>query len=371
MTTTAQRRLQAGFRGRRNQRDRAIRAAGRNFDRATGDIFDRLIGIVATNRGGSDAVMQRVDRIIRAIPADAAAAMEKTLQDVWQWSWLSATNIVVRSVPIDIWFSRTAPLTMQIGDGTTEAVPFGGVGLPGEPPPPELLAGAEWEKILGGKVTREKAIEIIRQLEFPPPTVPEVMAILNSTTAPDGLDAMRRIKTVIGNDLASLRQSILTHVTAPTGASSIDSLSKSIRPLIERNPDGSAAGINYKAQRIARTEGVRIAEAGLQATIEADRDLFGTIEFFNAHTPDSRDDHIFHEGVYHKTGGGWVRGDGNPLPIIPLGPNCLCYTIPGLEADLTAGLPDANLGTYADAKKRFEAERDAAAAAADNRRNPP
>jgi len=356
MPTTAQRRLQTGFRARRNQRDRAIRAAGRNFDRATGDIFDRLIGIVAANRGGSDAVMQRVDRIIRAIPADAAAAMEKTLQDIWQWSWLSATNIVVRSVPIDIWFSRTAPLTMQIGDGTTEAADPP-TGLPGDLPPWELLASTEWEKILSGAATREEAMEIIRRLEFPPPSVPDVNAILNSTTAPDGLDAMRRIKTVIGNDLASLRQSILTHVTAPTGASSIGELSTAIRSLIERNPDGSAAGINYKAQRIARTEGVRIAEAGLQATIEADRDLFGTIEFFNAHVPDSRDDHIAQEGVYHKTGSGWVRSDGNPLPMIPLGPNCLCYTIPGLEADLTAGLPPANLGTYAAAKKRADAGR--------------
>ena len=424
MPTTAQRRIQTGFRTRRTQRDRMIRAAGRNFDGATGDIFDRLMGIVAANRGGSDAVMQRVDQVLRAIPIDAAAAMEKTLQDIWQWSWISATSIIVQSIPIEVWFQRTAPLAMQIGDGTTEAVEplpdgithlpgdrvhwrrrctecgdilegttsrffvhlglhckrcdrqlqgfmwhdvpdldvteavtIGNVGLPDEPEDLELLASAGWEKILSGEVTRDEAMEIIRQLEFPPPSVADVTAILNSTTAPDGLSAINRIKTVIRGDLGTLRETILRHVTAPPDVSSIDTLSKAIRPLIERNADGTAAGVNYKAQRIARTEGIRIAEAGQRAAIEQDRDLFDGIEWFSAHVPDTRADHAALEGLYVKTGSGWVRSDGQALEEIPFGPNCLCYTIPALSADLTAGLPPANLGTFDAAQKRFQAER--------------
>jgi hypothetical protein len=348
--STFQRRISTSFRARRNERDRTIRAWGAEIDRWHRSLFERIMGIAGIVDHGD---LARIDRILRDVPIDEAAMMEKGLRELWRWSWLSATERIIRAVPVDVWFRRTAPLSVLLP--TAEAVPA--VGLPGEPLPLRLDVENEWKRILTGRTDRDEAIEIIRQLEFPPPTQAQVDAILNDTTAPDGLDAMTRIKTVVPDNLIDLRRAIVEHVTAPPGASSVQSLSQAIRPLIYRNGDGTAAGINYKAQRIARTEGVRIAEAGLRESMEEDRDLFEGIEWVSAHVPDTRPEHAAQEGVYRKTPGGWVRGDGNPLPVIPLGPNCLCWTTPVLTDDLTAGLPAENLGAYDAARARFEKER--------------
>jgi len=353
MTTTAQRRLNTAFRARRVQRDLILRSWGAEIDRRHREYYQQLAGIAAV---GSVDDIPKVERLVEVIPIREAAEMEIGLRKVWEWSWRSATMPVIRALPMGLWFLRTAPLSFQVVGESIGHNRYAALELY-EQDLDLLDAENAWAPILNGDVDEDEARELVRQLEFPAPSAEKVEAIINGTNAPDGIPAMPRLKTVSAENLAEAKRRIVEHISNPEGADSTREVAKSLRPLIYRNPDGTAAGVNYKAQRIARTEGVRVAEAGQREMMEEDRDLFGGVEWESAHVPDSRPEHIEAEGIYKKTEGGWVRDDGEQLPPIPLGPNCLCWTTPVLDDDLTAGLPAENLGTYAQAKKRFEKER--------------
>jgi len=85
-------------------------------------------------------------------------------------------------------------------------------------------------------------------------------------------------------------------------------------------------------------------------------------QWFSALVPATRPDHAaLHEKIFRKgADGGYTGDDGQPMPPIPWGPNCLCWDSPVLADDLTAGLPPENLGAwYDDSVLRAEKERGA------------
>jgi hypothetical protein len=339
------------------------------FDRITQRLEERLSGIAAANRGGQEAVIARAEDALIGVLPDLAARMETNLRLLWRWSWESATKAIIRVLPLRFWVARHVQIKTLVTEAR-EAGSFSGPSVPcptlrtgfSSPPPGrfseaedfEFGPDAEIEKILRGEVTDAEAREIVRRIEFPSPTPEKVTEIIDRTEAFDNLSAMQRIRTVETYRLPELRELLIGgYSRGPNGQIGMAWLMPRLKELV--------GGVNYRAKRIARTEGVRVAEAGLREAWENCQDLMDGVQWFSAQVPDSRPDHVARHGkVYRRTSGGWIADDGESLPPIPLGPNCLCWTSPVLAADITDLLPDADYGTYDAAKARFKQEKRAA-----------
>jgi hypothetical protein len=149
------------------------------------------------------------------------------------------------------------------------------------------------------------------------------------------MSAMARIRTVAQNDLYYLQGEIRRTLSGDfEGASGVEALSKRIKPLLDQNE-----GLNYKAKRIARTEGVRVAAAAQQ---EAEMHLVDMLKGQRVSTQgDSRVRHAHAASwptppgkLYLRTGAGYTFGDWPGKP--PYGPNCRCKSVPVLHDELYA-----------------------------------
>jgi len=337
-------------------RDRLIRQQGRQIARWARSIEERLLGIVMADRGGRDGVTGSVDAFLIGLPIAAAELMARLLAEVWDWSWSSAVDMMVRAVPMEVWVGRVAPL--GVGESVKsrsnpDQIPI--MGFKSPPNPIQEVAGidatVELAPILNGTATAAEARALVEQFEFPPPTPDRVDAILRATNAPDGLDAMSRIKTVMPQDLDRLRSTIVQAMSAPDRASAIQGLTPQIREMV--------GGVAYKAQRIARTEGMRIAEAGQKECDSQVDDMITGYKAMTAFDANVRREHrVWHEQIYKRiTQGRYVHPILGDLPSFPAGPNCRCWAVPQLAIDLTAGLPPVQLGgQYGRALARFKAQ---------------
>ena len=330
------------------ERDRRIIAQGRDIDRWTRSLEQRLFGIVAANRGGFDGVMAAVNDLLAGAPAEAAAVVEGNLLEMWDWAWLDVTGSFVSALPMRFWAHRLAPVTLH-----------GEVGEQQD----ELDVENQWERILSGDATDAEAREIVREAEFGSPTAEEVDAILSATNAPDGLSATERIKTILPADMEQLRTIVRETLSADfEGASAVSAMKKKIGPLLDTDE-----GINWKAKRIARTEGSRVAEAAQRASWEPVKDLLKGIRTFTAADTNVRATHrVWHNVLYVRVSDGtYKKGPGEKfaapedMPIFPAGANCRCYSVQELIDDLYVGVPDVNWGQYEKGMERFrQQERD-------------
>ena len=324
---------------RTRDRNRRVTAFWVAIDAWTRRVERDLLGVVAAGRGGTRGVLAAVDDILDDLGADGAAVLESGLRRAWRWSWESATADFVAGVPLTTWIRRLMPLKTLLG--TEAAIGTDGAALL------EFETGLatelELQRIIDGKVSQTKAREIVRKIEFPPPSSEKVDQILAATNDPDGLSAMDRIKTVAQRDKQQLRQTIVSALSEPDRAAAMEGLNKRVRQFLD-----PGKGLNYKARRIARTESVRIAEAGQREAWSEAEDMIEGIEWHCANVPDSAEyDKSLDGQIFTRTGAGeYVNPAFGVLPTIPIHPNCMCYTSPVLSRDLTKGLPPRKLGAY-------------------------
>lgn len=292
---------------RHNAREREVVRFEDGMSRWVNALEARLLGVIAANRGGVEGVTGSIDVILLGADVDAAAEMEKGLLRTWEWSWRTAVNAWLTIMPTKKWAVRLMPIKAMYG---TESYMEG---------QPNLDAEVELQRILDGEVSDEEARKIVREIEFPPPPPEKVQQILDATNAPDGLSAMERIKTVAQRDLQALRSVIVSGVS--TGMN-LDKLTKGVKAITDL--------IHWKARRIARTEGMRIAEAGLKETWMEVDDLIRGIQTFNSQDANVRPEHRWwHDVIFYRTGRGeYLSRSGKTLPVFPAGPNCRCWSTP-------------------------------------------
>jgi len=342
------------MRARTRQRDANVVAIAPRIDKVTQGLEDRILGIASRQQGGEYGVVGSVTVVMYDYIERLSKAVERGLRDVWDWSWMSATEAIVQALPMRYWLVKLAPvgrLPMPAIESTSFRQEATGQGSP-VALFEELDWFSEYERILAGEVDDAEARELVRQFEFPPPSAERVNQILEATEARDGLSAMERIKTVEASRIPELQQLIVESFSAQAEgkASLIDYLSPRLRELVGNDP-GKSTGMNYRARRIARTEGVRISQAGLDEAWDKVPDgIIDGKQWFSALVPATRPDHAaLHEKIFRKgADGGYTGDDGQPMPPIPLGPNCLCWDAVVLADDLTAGLPPENLGAWYD-----------------------
>jgi SPP1 gp7 family putative phage head morphogenesis protein len=101
-------------------------------------------------------------------------------------------------------------------------------------------------------------------------------------------------------------------------------------------------GLNYKAQRIARTEGRRIGELAQQRMIQQAGDLVAAQEILAVLDERTDPEHAARHGTRYERqqDGTFISADGEPAPDLPDRANCRCYLSPIL-ADMDKLLDDA------------------------------
>jgi hypothetical protein len=265
---------------------------------------------------------------------DAAGMLEKHLRSMIGWAWESAGRNVILAVPMKAWLLRLSPI-VRYGESIVHE---------------NLNVTNLFKKITDGNLSKEAAAEALRKIEFPQLDATRVRDILTATTAADGMDAMTRIKTVSQsnkNDLLNLL----------TGGLPAGSDGASLKDYLAPKIDDMVGGIRYKAMRIARTESIRIAETMQRESWKDIQDLMIGVRTFTANDSKVREEHQhWHDKLFYRTSdGNYVAADGEPLPDLPAGPNCRCWSTPEFSDDLTDGLPAVDYGSgYAASLQRFQ-----------------
>jgi hypothetical protein len=296
--------------------------------------------------------MASVDALLIDALAEAPEILDTGLRNIHAWAWQDVTESFVAAIPLRFWLHRLVPVTLhgEIGEGTLREFDF--------------RTEIQWERILKGLATASEAREIVRQAEFGEPTPEQVDAIMQATEAPDGLSAVERIKTILPADLEKLQTIVRETLTTDfKGASAVEAMKVKIAPLLDTNE-----GINWKAKRIARTEGVRVAEAAMRESWESVKDLLKGIRTFTAGDENVRSEHtVWHDLLYVRMSDGSYRQTTRPsapglLPVFPFAPNCRCYSTQELRDDLYQDVPSVNWGQYEKGMERFRQQEKAALA---------
>jgi SPP1 gp7 family putative phage head morphogenesis protein len=130
-----------------------------------------------------------------------------------------------------------------------------------------------------------------------------------------------RLKSWDGHTRTSILEQLTQGFSAGEGLSD---LRARLKPLV--------GGANYKAQRIARTEGRRVAELAQQRVLQQAGDLIGAQEIIATLDENTRPEHALRHGKrYERQQDGLFRADdGTYLPDLPDAPNCRCYASPVL-----------------------------------------
>lgn len=325
------RRLTATFQRRR---DRRMREFGGQINAWSRSVEERILGAVAASRT-AESVLRRLGPVFQEAVDRSVRETNDFLADMFRWSYTAGTGDIVESVPLEVWVARNVPkwYAVPVGEGIREAGPI-------------IDIDPRIKSIIDGVVSYEQAKAIVRQIEFGTPTIEQVTKSLGDKAWPDGLTVTQRIKTVQAEQLGRVADLIRTHMSGgQTGASAIDSLQKPLRELVGNDP-GQVTGMNYRARRIARTEGVRVAQDALHESWSSTSDMFEGIRTYTAGDANVRPTHRhWNDKLFRQQpSGDYIAADGEVLPRFPAGPNCRCWDTPELLSDLTAGLPDVQLG---------------------------
>lgn len=332
--------LRARTKARARERDQRIRATAPAIDAWTARAKREILGAAAGDRY---RLMVDVDHILDRFASEGAAILQRELTGLATWSWRAAGSAWLAAVPPRVWAGRLqarARMGESLLAEKRKAMDYAD----------ELAA------FMRGDFDDDEAAALIRLIEFPPLSRTQIRRLLDRTAASDGLSAMERITTIVNREkprLRSLIASTLSDYSMPEDeASAIDILSQRIRPWFE-----DEEGMNYKARRIARTEGVRIAEDTQRMSWEGAADVIDGIRTWTAGDDRVRDEHQhWHDKLFRRQpDGSYVADDGEGLPDFPAGPNCRCWSVPELADDLTADLPAVNYGAgYQASLGRFE-----------------
>jgi len=281
----------------------AVRAASR---------YGAIAGAVA--KLAKSVGLSGQEKIRKALGAALDAARQSLGDDLVQIGLAghaSAADAVLAALPVE-WLPIFAGMAaVRIPEAAT-ARQF-------EPDPWEVAY--DWETIAQRGVDRDEAMRMIRGLLMPAPTEEQAWEWL-SQGASGGMAWDERLKH--WEDKA--RTSMLNELSIGLAAEeNVDKLRARIKPF--------ADGVAWKAQRIARTEGNRVAEQASRACFGGMGDLLDGMQIVAVIDQWTRPEHAARNGrVYRRDKDDAYHDEsGDLLPDLPDEPNCRCMTIPVLS----------------------------------------
>ena len=173
----------------------------------------------------------------------------------------------------------------------------------------ERLSDSDWEGLL-------------KQLVFQPPSADKVREILERADPNTGVNWQQRLTAL--SKLISNPEGVASEiVTGYAQGQSTDDIQRRIQPMVD--------GVRSSARRIARTEGLRVAESIQRESWDDVGDMMLGSQILAVLDENTRPHHAERNGqVYFKS-----IADGRPtlaeLPHLPDEPNCRCWPTPVLR----------------------------------------
>ena len=310
-TSLLQERLAARFHQRQVQLLQAVQQAAvairRRYRSLAGPIAELAsrVGLV-----GLASLRRRIEQLL----GQARQALQDQLIPLGLLGYRTAGQAVLDALPTE-WLPVFAGLA-----AAKAKLPVREATVP-EPQQPAWQVRYDWEPIVRGAIRGQKAKEFVQSLLFPPPKEEQVTDWLISAP-PGGLswqERLRRweepVRQAMFNDL----------VHGLVAGENVDGL----RARLERWTDGLA----YKAQRIARTEGCRVAERAGRSAFQGMGGMLQGLQIVAVMDEWTRPHHAARNGrIYWQGPDGLYRDErGELLPDLPDEPNCRCMTIPVLR----------------------------------------
>lgn len=171
-------------------------------------------------------------------------------------------------------------------------------------------------KLTGDDLTADERKDYLQELIFPAPSRDSVFRLLTEP-APDGRNWMDRIKTIVGGYQPDYLASVLAK--GVSDGESLREIAIRVQPIV--------GGVRYKAMRIARTEGLRVAEAMNMRTTSQLGDLHAGYQIRATLDQRTRPKHAARNGLI------WYRDGGQDMKRalrmeddhLPDSPNCRCF----------------------------------------------
>lgn len=294
-----------------------------------GNIFDaagrRIIDIV-TGGDGAASKIDAVGRLLAKSLADCREKMGTELETVAKRSYRTASDALIDSIPWPWLATLISPEEAE----AFEAMHF--------PEPPAYLnfdAGllsidtvditeeeakayrlsTPLDVLRKAKLTDKEKKELAEKLIFAPPDARTVGQVLTRGDWEGRLDSL-------SGEITNKRAVIGELVTGYSQGESVAALKKRVEPLV--------GGIKSSAQRIARTEAMRVAENMQREAWEPLGDMMVGAQIIAVLDERTRPEHSTRNGqIYYKNPVGAQRSMAE-LPGLPDAPNCRCMASPVL-----------------------------------------
>ena len=271
-------------------------------------VYERLIGrLVSAAANGHPGLLGGVHSACAQAKAEAYHVLESQFPALIRQQHRAAVDNLMRTVPLKWWRVLLHPRRMR-----EEWIDVGnGCSYPRTPT-------ACWLGVLQERAEDDK--QRVEEMLFPPLSSEQVGEILTSP-GHGGLSWQERFQRYVPADQDAIYQELQSGIAA---GEDIRNLRKRMETIV--------AGPSYKAQRIARTEGTRVASAGAKESYAGMEGMIEGWQRICVIDKDSRPDHAKNQGkVYHYDGNGDINDDrsfvakgGEVFPGDHYEPNCRC-----------------------------------------------
>ncbi len=251
---------------------------------------------------------KRVRELLYQLLPAAVEAVEGTLASQFERSQNKTRKAILRTLPVE-YLKELAPteiresIGIQIGPGGVGSVTNALAGIDQLPEPQQRQA--------------------IQQVLFPPQSRQDILATLRTA---DSQESDWRQRFRIPQNPDQLTQDIATGMSRGENRTE---LLKRVQPHVN--------GVRWQAERIARTEGIRVAQAATEKQFEALGDLIAGYQIRAVLDLVTEPAHAARNGLV------WMKDSGVPMrqalrmkrDTLPDRPNCRCFLIPVMRPPTT------------------------------------
>lgn len=260
-------------------------------------VYDRLVNrLVAAAADETPGLLSRVHSACAQAKMDAYHVLESQFPELIRQQHREARDNVLRTVPPK-WFRMLVPPKHALRED-------------------DELAAA---RVPG--ISPEEYKRVVERSVFPPLSQADVDRILTSPGY-NKLTWQERFRIYVPADQDAIHRELQAGISE---GESVSSLRKRMETIV--------AGSSYKAQRIARTEGRRVAEQGSMEAYSGMGDMLEGMQILAVMDHATRPEHAARNGkIFKRRDSGEFYDDaGQPLPELPDEPNCRCTSIPVLK----------------------------------------
>lgn len=245
--------------------------------------------------------------------AQARLKVQADLERIAVMGYDTAADAVIEAIP-PAWVPFFLGLAAQMAKvfvQEAEAAPL----------PNPLETEYLWAPVAAGGLTADEARSYVRRSLFPPPDGETVHRWLTQAI-PGGMTWDQRLASWEEKARAAMLNELTQGLAA---GQNVDELRARLIPF--------ADGLAGKAQRIARTEGCRVAERAGRAAYGQLGEMLDGLQIVAVMDEWTRPHHAARNGrIYYRGPDGVYRDrQGQVLPDLPDEPNCRCMTIPVLQ----------------------------------------